>query len=57
MGEASVGCPICGKSLTAPNEDELVKAFKEHAHRDHGMEMSEEQAKMKVKGMAAESED
>jgi predicted small metal-binding protein len=56
MGEVSVSCPVCGQSLTAPNEDELAKTFKEHAHHDHGMEMSEEQAKMKVKGMATKSE-
>lgn len=49
MGEASVGCPICGKSLTAPNEDELVKTFRDHAKHDHDMDMSEEMAREKVK--------
>ena len=49
MAELSVACPICKQSLTAPNEDELAKVFKEHAKHEHGMEMSEEEAKEKVK--------
>ena len=53
MAELSVSCPACGQSLTAPNEDELVKVFKEHAKHQHSMELSEEEAKEKVKkGMA-----
>jgi len=56
MAELSVACPACGQSLTALNEDELVKAFKEHAKHDHGMDLSEEQAREKVqKGIAAQS--
>ncbi len=49
MAEPSVSCPICKQGLTAPNEDELVKIFKEHVKHEHGMEMSEEEAKEKMK--------
>lgn len=55
MAKLSVTCPACGQDLKALNEDELVKTFKEHAHH-HGMEMSEEQVREKVKSMAAKSE-
>lgn len=55
MGEHSVTCPACGQSLTAHGEDELVKTFKEHAHHHHGMDMSEEQAREKVKSSATKS--
>lgn len=51
MAEVSVKCPQCGMDLKAPNEEELAKTFKGHAHEAHGMEMSEEEAKQKVKMM------
>jgi predicted small metal-binding protein len=37
--------------LTAPTEDELAKAVREHQKTAHGMELSEEEAKGQVKKM------
>ena len=51
MAEVSVKCPTCGMDLKAPNEEELAKKFKGHAHEAHSMEMSEEEASKKVKMM------
>lgn len=50
MAEVSIKCPNYGMDLRAPHEDELAKTFKGHPH-EHGMEMSEEGAKKKVKMM------
>jgi predicted small metal-binding protein len=30
----------CGFSVTSENEDELVKIVQNHAHGEHGMDMS-----------------
>jgi len=51
MAEVSIKCPQCGMELKAPNDDELAKNFKAHTHEVHDMEMSEEEAKQKVKMM------
>ena len=57
MTKVSIKCPACGGSLTAMNKEDLVKVFKEHAHHDHDMDMSEEKAREKVeKSLAAESD-
>ena len=58
MGEVSVACPVCGQSLNALNQDDLVKAFKEHANHEHSMGLSDEQASEKVQmSLGAQSED
>ena len=58
MTKVSVKCPACGGNLTAMNKEDLAKAFKAHAHHEHDMDMSEEQARMKVeKSLAAGSDD
>ena len=54
MAELSVKCPTCGMPLKAPTEDELVKAWQEHSKTAHSMELSEEEARAKVK-MAMEA--
>ena len=51
MAEVGIKCPTCGMDLKAPNKDELGKVFKEHTAHVHDMEMSEEEAKSKVKMM------
>ncbi len=51
MAEVSIKCPSCGMDLRAAHGEELAKTFKEHTAHAHGMEMSEEEAKKKVKMM------
>ncbi len=46
MTKVSVKCPACGGNLTAMNKEDLAKAFKAHAHHEHDMDMSEEQARV-----------
>ena len=57
MAELSVACPVCKQSLTAPNEDELAKMFKEHAKHQHSMELSEEEAREKVQAILEPEEE
>ena len=49
MAEVTVTCPVCGMDIHAPDEEELAKTYKEHAHEAHGMEISEEAVKQVVK--------
>jgi len=49
MAEKSVKCSRCGMSLTAGNEDDLVKKLQAHAKDRHDMDMSESKAREAVK--------
>jgi predicted small metal-binding protein len=46
---ASVKCPMCGAHMHADSDDELVKGFKKHSKDVHDMELSDEEAKKKIK--------
>jgi predicted small metal-binding protein len=54
MAEVSIKCPQCGMEIHGPDEEGLARNFKEHTHEVHSMEMSEEEAKKKVKMMLEE---
>jgi len=50
MAELSITCPVCGNDLHADHEDDLAHNFRDHA-AEHGKEMTEDEAKKKVKMM------
>jgi predicted small metal-binding protein len=52
---ASVKCPMCSAHMHADSDEELVQVFKKHSKDVHDMELSDEEAKKKVK-MAQEGE-
>jgi hypothetical protein len=51
MAEVGIKCPMCGADLKGEHADDLGVKFKDHSHEVHDMEMSEEEAKQKVKMM------
>lgn len=52
MAEHSVICGVCGGTLIAASEHELVKTFRDHAKHQHDMDVPEEMARQKVKEAA-----
>ena len=52
MAQHSTTCPVCNNELTAETEDALVKQFQQHAHEEHGKQMSEQEARDMVKKQA-----
>jgi predicted small metal-binding protein len=49
MAQKGVKCSVCGMTLSADNEEQLVKDLIAHAKQRHNMDMSEATAKEAVK--------
>jgi predicted small metal-binding protein len=49
--EHSINCPMCGEHISAKTEAELIKKFQAHSVEVHGMEKSDDEVRMMMKGM------
>ena len=45
MAEHIMTCPACGGTFAADDEDTLIQMVRDHAHDEHGMDLSEEKAR------------
>jgi predicted small metal-binding protein len=51
--ELKFRCPVCGQTvITSESESELIRMVKDHAKREHKMDLSDEQIRKMMKEQA-----
>ena len=48
----TVACPVCGGSISADNEAEMIKMVQDHAKKNHNMDLTAEKVREMEKAQA-----